>query len=201
MIKKIISALILPAFLSIFVIAQSDDDYKKVEFFAGYSNGQGSDGKTYNGFNISSVYNVSRYFGIKADFSGGYGNSRESFQISTGGVGQTFTFDSKRSIYNVLGGIQIKDNGSKARFKPFVHVLAGLGHRRFETKNSACTPGPVTCANSSFSETGLAAAFGGGLDIRINRKLSFRAFQIDYNPMIFNGRTDNNARFSTGFVF
>ena len=201
MIKKIISALILPAFLSIFVMAQPDDDYKKFEFFAGYSNGQGSDGKTYNGFNISSVYNVRRYIGIKADFSGAYSRSHESFQASTGGMGQTFTFDSKSSIYNVLGGIQIKDNGSKARFKPFVHALGGLGHRRFETRNSACTPGPLTCANSSFSQSGFAAAFGGGLDIKINSKLAFRAFQIDYNPMIFNGRTDNNARFGTGFVF
>ncbi|HLA96589.1 MAG TPA: outer membrane beta-barrel protein [Pyrinomonadaceae bacterium] len=198
---KPVFAFVLVILVCASALAQNSTDHKKYEFFAGYSNGQSDDGHTFNGVNVAGVYYIRRYLGIKADFSGTYRNSHESYQISTGGIGQTFTHDNRSSIYNVLGGVQIKDSASKARFKPFAHVLAGLGHRRFEAKNVTCTPGPVPCFGAHSIQTGFAAAFGGGLDIRINDKIDFRAFQIDYNPMVFNGRTDHNARFGIGFVF
>jgi opacity protein-like surface antigen len=198
---KQILGFVLAISLSGIALAQNSNDYTKYEFFAGYSNGQANEGKTYNGFNVAAVRNVHRYFGVKADFSGTYQSGRESFQVTTNGVTQSFSNETRSSIYNVLGGVQIKDNASKARFKPFVHALAGVGHRRFQAKNSTCTPGPLPCTDFSFGRTGFAAVLGGGLDIKINKKIDFRAFQIDYNPMIFNGHTDHNARFGIGFVF
>lgn len=83
--KKFVFALLLTIVSSGLATSQSTDDYKKAEFFAGYSHGQ-VDGSTFrfvetnsdfrdsgplkfNGFNVAGVYNVSRYVGIKGDFS------------------------------------------------------------------------------------------------------------------------------------
>src|ERR1044071_123371 len=66
-------------------IAAAQDDYKKFEFFAGYSHNRIDTGigdedpelddifderEGFHGFNTSVTGNISRYFGLKADFSG-----------------------------------------------------------------------------------------------------------------------------------
>ena len=70
--------------------AQTGLDYKKIEYFIGYSFTQSdtnyapkfrnaselvsgyTDRASYHGFNASAVYNLRRYLGIKADVSGTY---------------------------------------------------------------------------------------------------------------------------------
>jgi hypothetical protein len=60
----------------------------------------------------------------------------------------------------------------------------------------------VGCAGIvSGSETGLAGAFGGGLDIKLNDHIDFRLIQVDYNPIKFNGGVQQNVRIGIGFVF
>jgi hypothetical protein len=208
--NKLLKAFCLSLVLSICVFAQnSDDEYKKNEFYVGYSNQQVSDGnrESFHGFEIAVVRNFSRYFGIKGSFSGAYRNNR--FQVSatdptTGNY--SFTGENNRSLYNFLGGIQIKDNASRARFKPFAHALVGVAHNRFKSNRLICTSGtcPSFITNTpafSFSDTGFSGAFGGGLDIKINDRIDFRAIQVDYNPVYSNSRVDNNVRFGIGFVF
>jgi opacity protein-like surface antigen len=64
------------------------------------------------------------------------------------------------------------------------------------------------------SDTAFAAAFGGGLDLHLSERVSFRAIQADYlltrfgdskfqvNGLTLSGPdTQHNLRFSTGFVF
>lgn len=211
--NKMIFLLILAVVLSAGAFAQ--DDYKKGEVFVGYSFGQVKvdfDANPaahiyerqvrHDGFNASGVFNVSRYFGIKGDVSGTYHNSRLSFQVpsmvqSTPFV--TVAFDSKNSLYNILGGMQIKDNASKGRFKPFAHVLVGAGIRRNKTEPMTCIT-IIPCPGSN-NETALAGAFGGGLDVRVNSKFSVRIIQADYNPIKYNSGVAHNKRFSFGFVF
>lgn len=225
--KKIFLTLILITITS--VIAFGQDDYKKGEFFVGYSNGQVDSGvergeipgdpieerQSFNGFNVSGVYNVSRYVGIKADVSGTYRS--DSFSASsptlivnstgagggtTGGT-NTVSFDADSSLYNILGGIQIKDNSSDARVKPFAHALVGAGIGKIDIKNVNCSPG-LNCNelnNFDGNETGLAGAFGGGVDIKLSDRVDFRLVQVDYNPIRFDGGTQNNFRIGIGLVF
>jgi outer membrane immunogenic protein len=50
----------------------------------------------------------------------------------------------------------------------------------------------------------LAGSLGGGIDVRWKRAISFRAFEVDYQPTTFNNNTtslQNNYRFSAGLVF
>lgn len=202
------------------VITFGQDDYKKGEFFVGYSNNQVDTGiesgdipgdpidkrQNFNGFEVSGVYNVSRYFGLKADVSGAYRNDNFSFSVPNTpplGGSSTVAFDANSSIYNVLGGVQIKDNSSDAKVKPFAHALVGAGINRIKIKNTNCTAG-IDCSfldDIDESETGLAGAFGGGIDIKLSNKIDLRAVQVDYNPMRIDGGTQHNVRIGIGLVF
>ena len=216
--KKLFLAFCLTAISGLAAFAQSTDEYKKGEFFVGYSNGQvdtginSNDGndfeqffnerENFNGFEASGVYNVSRYVGIKGDVSGTYNNKDFNITVPNGTTTSNVSFNTRSSLYNILGGVQIKDNATEGRFKPFAHALVGAGHGRVKIQDVVCPTG-VDCTDlqSTESETGLAGAFGGGLDIKINNRVDFRAIQVDYNPIKFDGGTQHNVRFGIGFVF
>ena len=205
--NKYLMAFFLIIVSSIFAFAQSsDDEYNKNEFFVGYSHQNVGDNDVrngFNGFNASYVRNVSRYFGIKADVSGAYKNQSFDASLTDPNNGNvSVRVENNRSVYNFLGGIQIKDNASEKKLKPFAHALVGVGHNRNKVSTD-CSSGncsPIILANRTFTDTGFAGAFGGGLDIRINNKIDFRAIQVDYNPIYSNSRVDNNVRIGIGFV-
>ena len=122
---KFIKAFCLTIALSVGVFAQTTtDEYNKNEFFVGYSNQQVDRGDytTHHGFEGSYVRNISRYFGIKGDVSGAYKDDTFEFRTINGTTTTTFRAKSRNSLYNFLGGVQIKDNASEARFKPFGHA-------------------------------------------------------------------------------
>jgi opacity protein-like surface antigen len=202
--------------LSISSVLAQGDDYKKGEFYVGYSGGQIDrgfdssvpasgfffdrefDNDPYHGANVSAVYNVSRYIGLKADFSAAY--NRTDFNVTVPG-GSTFAFDTRNSLYNALGGIQIKNNSAGKRFKPFAHALVGVGHGRTKVKSVVCSAGVDCSGLVGGSETGLAGAFGGGLDIKLGNHLDLRLVQIDYNPIKFQDGIQKNIRLGIGIVF
>jgi opacity protein-like surface antigen len=210
--KKILLVLSLIAVTS--GLAFGQDDYKKGEVFVGFSNNQVDTDiergtfdrrQSFNGFNASGVVNISRYVGLKADVSGTYRSDNFSVSVpNSPSLGtSTFSFDADSSLYNVLGGVQLKDNSSDAKVKPFAHALVGAGIGRIKVKNVNCPAG----SNCSFltandeSETGLAGAFGGGLDIKLSNRIDLRAVQVDYNPIRFDGGTQHNIRIGIGLVF
>lgn len=192
-------ALCLTIVTGVCAFAQITDDYNKNEFYVGYSNQQADQGnyRNFNGVEGSYVRNVSRYFGIKGDFSAAYRKDSFTFENvfppNTGTVRAT----EKSSLYNFLGGIQVKDNASKNRLKPFGHALVGAGHYRSKFETSTNNSG---LSNNGFAQTGVAVAVGGGLDIKLNDRFDLRAIQADYNPIRVNGYWNNNFRFGIGIV-
>ncbi len=86
--------------------------------------------------------------------------------------------------------------------QPFAHALAGVGIAKAELNNSFCqgTLGTICPSDLNDSETGFAAVIGGGLDVKVNKRVSIRVAQIDYNPIYSNGDTSNNVRFGFGIV-
>jgi len=212
--KKVIFALFILGVGSMFAAGQAANDIKKVEVFAGFSHSQvdtdnlyadSPDRVGFNGFNGSAVYNLNRYFGVKADVSGAYGSNKFTGNFDLGGTPYIVNVDSDNSLYNFLGGVQVKDNARSGRLKPFAHALIGAAHGRSKITNFSCSPSTV-CAgvilpDEASSETGWAGAFGGGLDVRLNNKIQIRAFQVDYNPTRLDASTQHNVRFSTGIVF
>jgi hypothetical protein len=184
----------------------SGDDYHKNEFYVGYSNNQIDAGNRtgLHGVEFSYTRNFSRYFGLKADVSHAT-RKRELSLAPNDPIFGSYSFDqdNRRSITNVLAGVQVKDNSTETRFKPFAHAMAGIAHNRSSFTNFRCTSG--TCPQSiagdfSFNDTGFAAALGGGLDIKLSRRFDLRAIQVDYNPIYSDSRMDNNIRIGVGIV-
>lgn len=205
--------LIVTIILTCASLAVAQDDYKKFEFYAGYSHnridtGIGDDDPSlrdiideregFHGFNTSITGNLSRYVGVKFDLAGHY--KSRSFPFAN--IGNAVDLDSR--VYNFLGGVQVKNNSSEATFKPFAHALAGAAHarNRVEISNLVCIAiSPNPCPPSfTESETGFAAAFGGGLDIRVSDRVDIRVFQIDYNPTRLFDTTQHNFRIGVGIV-
>ena len=204
---KLVLGLILIACLGLVCNAQTSGDQKN-EFFAGYSF-QSADINTLtidpqrtsqNGVNLAYTRNVTRDLGITGDFSAHF---LKTTQDITGG---TISFNSKS--FNFFIGPQYKFT-NKTRVTPFVHALAGLSNNRSSYRTIA-TGATTPAADVSRSITDFGLALGGGLDVRVNKRVSIRAFQIDYNPVfvqsrpqfgINGGRRFDNVRFSIGIVF
>ena len=211
MLKTMLIGMIVVACASI--AAAQSDDYKKFEFFAGYSHnridtGIGDDDpdlgdiiderEGFHGFDTSVTGNISRHFGLKFDFSGHFKTRTFPF----GSIANAIEVDSQ--VYNFLGGVQVKDNSSETTFKPFAHALVGAAHarNRLNVNNLVCIAiAPSPCPiDDTISETGLAGAFGGGIDIRASDRIDIRVIQIDYNPTRLFDSTQHNFRIGVGIV-
>jgi opacity protein-like surface antigen len=176
--------------------AQTTAEYPKNEFFAGYSY-HSADINTLtidparrgqNGLNLEYTRNLTRRLGITGDLSAHF--HRDSRQMSGG------LFERKRDQYYMLGGVQFKA-GTEGRVTPFAHALAGVSLFRGFTSNSTPTGNVFT-----FDEaTSFALAFGGGLDVRLNDRISVRIIQADYAPTFFGSGRQDNIRLSFGVVF
>lgn len=176
----------------------------KGEVYVGYSGNyaqttsgggfSGNDRQVHNGIQTSVTINANRYVGLKGDFSVTYRDQKEAF--TTGGPITTVT--RRTTIYNILGGVQIKDNESEAVVQPFGHALVGLGIYRQKLRD--CRNPIGTFCGTEFRGHGLAGAFGGGFDVRIANRAGVR-FTGDYNPMRIEKETINNFRFGVGVVF
>lgn len=148
--------------------------------------------QTLFGFNASVTRYVRSGFGITADFS--YHTRTMKTPNPLGG-----TIDTKISVYNILGGAQYKFARS-GRVSPFAHVLAGVAHTKVKISGNSL---PTV----SDGTTDFAMAFGGGIDIKVNKRFAIRAVQADYNPVFLRGPalgfdgTASNFRLSFGVVF
>ncbi len=220
MLKKALISFTLAAAMAATAVAQarSVDDYKKGEFYVGYSNGQVDTGidsgnsaldffrdrENFNGVNVAGVYNLNRYFGVKGDVSATYNSNDFSGTFPGPNGNVTLSGENKNSLYNFTGGVQVKDNTNEGRFKPFAHALIGVGHIRSKLDNFSCTG--TDCPTflpptGTLTDTGFSAILGGGIDFRLNNRIQIRAIQIDYNPVRVEGATLNNVRIGAGIVF
>lgn len=149
-----------------------DDDYHKTELHVGYAQNRGQLQRRSDliGYEASVTRNVTRFVGVKFDYS----------KHSTGSF-----LTSNSTIQNFLGGVQFKNNSETARFKPFAHLLAGVARTKIVPLGR---------------DTGLAGAFGGGLDIRGSRHFDLRVLQLDYNPARFHDAFRNHYRIGAGIV-
>lgn len=169
--------------------ALAQDDYKKFEFFGGYSalfvdNLAGDTGspavddvlgdrQTLRGFNLAVNYNFHKYVGAKFDYSLHLREDEFNRPLGNGTIDTT--------LQNFLGGIQVKNNSEDGpTFKPFGHALFGVAVQKLDV-DSPQLPALFGINDFHTNETSFAMAFGGGLDIKLNNKLDVRVFQIDWN--------------------
>ena len=199
----------LIAIFALMAFSASAQETNKVEFYGGYQylsvdtgfdeiDPDLFDGRSgMHGFNASLTGNVHKRFGLKFDFST---HSKNIFEDSD------LTVKLRTSQY--LGGIQIKNNEKDGPVvKPFAHILAGVANQKL-TCSGFCDASEGVSSSFSESENSFAMVFGGGLDIKVHKRVDIRVFQIDYNPIWFKGndtleldsRTQNNFRIGFGVV-
>lgn len=218
-ILQLLTISILSVFAAMTVAAQSDRN--KVEFYAGYSFLRTDTGldedledvdidSNFNshGFNASLTGNVHRYVGIKGDFS----THSKSRSFSDGTDSGSIEFRTNQ----FLGGLQFKDNKTDGkRVKPFAHILAGIANQKISGTGTFYEPpvsvgGGTTTVDFSGSTNNFAMVFGGGIDVKLSKRVDLRIIQVDYNPIFFrdqdfddftlSSRTQNNFRFGFGIV-
>ena len=230
MMRKLVFVGILLLAMSGLALAQ---DFPKFEVFGGYSylrsdlnsrsmaeyygNEFGAAGNI-NGFEGSFTYNLNKWLGIKADFSGHFGSdkvdntynySEQEYDSYSGDYYGTYNekYVTKGTVqvhqYTMLFGPEFSFR-SKGKLRPFAHVLFGFSrvdaHKinvnyndayGWVNENQSQEIGKLT---GNFSSTGFAMALGGGLDINVNKKLAIRLAQIDYLPtwIEINAKTTDN---------
>jgi outer membrane protein OmpA-like peptidoglycan-associated protein len=128
-----------------------------------------------NGWNAALDINAHKNFSVVLDFGGHYGTLGESpdsldLKFHTFMIGPRLKFPSER-------------------FTPFVHALVGMAQLNSSVEG-----------NHLFSDKLFSMAFGGGLDINLNRRIAVRPVQVDYLTERRQGEFLDNFRYSGGIV-
>jgi outer membrane immunogenic protein len=175
----------LLAFFS-FTAGAFAQDTPKIDIFAGYSyvrdNPSTSGVSSFNlhGGSASVAYNANHWLSAVADFGGYHANNILGSGID--GTISTYLFGPRVSYRKF------------ERVTPFAQTLFGVAH----------------ASSSGFGVSGtsnaFAATFGGGVDVKLSHRFSFRPAQVEYLLTRFpetssSRETQNNLRVSTGFVF
>jgi len=196
--KKAILAAGAVIFLSLSALAQ---ETPKGEVFGGYSYFRGDGGANLHGWNGSITGNLNRWFGVTADFSGHYNSGSSNVAVNIPQIPLfTTSVDANSNIHNFLFGGTFSHRGSET-LVPFAHALAGFSRSHVDGTAVTNVLGGTSVTSFSGSDTAFAAAFGGGLDVKLNKKFAFRVVQADYLLTRFGRGTQSNARISTGIVF
>jgi len=173
---KLSAVFVLCLLISGFCAAQQE--FPRGELFGGYSfaHNYTSNLNFDWGWTAAPQFNLTRSIGFKADTSGHYATPVAGLNVNS---------------YSFLFGPVLSNRveGSPNGFTPFLHALAGAD------RISASASG------SSVSDTAFAMAFGGGVDIDVNRHISVRG-QSDYLYTKHGTAThQDNVRVSVGVVF
>jgi opacity protein-like surface antigen len=168
------------------------------------------DRNVFHGFNAAATYNVSRYVGFTGDFTW---QRHKATYIDNFGAGGIQTSRNTETKYMAFGGVQVKDNSVQTRFKPFAHALAGVAHEKLSGINTNPVEGTTIFSDQT---TSFALKIGGGLDVRLSRRLDLRVIEVDYVPIFAGnrplsftphpfdiqiiGRRANNVTFGVGLV-
>ncbi len=184
--------------------------HPRVEIFGGYSYANLDEGlfplsslsgrRNANGWGVSVSLNANRFFGFTADFAGQFGDVQTLDPtlacIAVFPPPPGCTTDVNFSTQQFLFGPRFTLRGAGAT--AFVHVLLGANRTRLSSFTSLGGTVPAR------SETDVALAAGGGLDVRLSPFLALRAFQVDYIPVhqggFINQDFAQNIRVQTGIV-
>ena len=170
-------------------------DVPKIEIFGGYSHFSMPSGfstgdyacttekASLNGWNATATVNFSRWIGMDADFGGYYGNARA---VNMHRPNPPYDFKQDFNVHTYLFGPRLSYRGNH-RIAPYIHALFG---------KAVLDRVPV----SNTSKSSFVWAFGGGFDIRVDRRVAIRAIQADYIGSRLGISGENNLRLSTGAV-
>lgn len=146
------------------------------------------------GWYFSTVGNLSHWFGVVGEASGGYRSEDSRF------LEDTVRMATKRQVYAFLGGGRFFHKAG--RVVPFAQMLAGVATHRIQQTTTIASggPGPGTYGYKG-SVTGAALQPGGGITVYLTELVGVRA-ALDYR-VTFDRDNDalHEVRFVSGFTF
>jgi opacity protein-like surface antigen len=142
----------------------------------------------FNGWNAEGQYNINRWLGAVADFSGYSGKPFTGMQGVSGVPNET--------SYSILAGPVLTYRGprtERARLTPYVHALFGWNRSTLAASTLTDVPFPVSSSKTSYTD--FVMTFGGGLDFRATKHFSIRLGQLDW----FRTSIDLNSFYGSAF--
>jgi hypothetical protein len=189
------------------------DDMPKMEAFLGYTYVRANSATDVPAFNANGgggqvAYNVNKWLSAVLDVgavhNGSIGDNIIDNTTTNFLLGPRVSFRHKRitPYFNVLFG------GAHVAASTQVDILAiAAANGGLLVPPEPIIPGEPITARLVTSQTAFAMVAGGGIDIKINKHVSFRPIGLDYYLTRFqNLRTQgdnnqNNLRYTTGFNF
>lgn len=197
-----------------------NDHFPKIEVFGGYSSAETNDHNFHFdpgfnatntdfdeggwGFEASITRNLTRYVGVLGDFSAHFSHDQGPITLMTPCAlppctPVTQSAELNPRLFNFLAGPEAKWR-NHTRLTPFVHALFGITH----TTATFRTAGPVLTISTTDADTGFAMTYGGGLEVRILRRMSFRT-SIDYSKAFVGSsalpaQRVNSIGYSSGII-
>jgi opacity protein-like surface antigen len=194
------------------VLSFAADDYARVETFVGFNYSRinsSTDVPSFsaNGAGGQVAINVNRVLGLVADIGAVHNGNIEQYKLDT-------------TLTNVLFGPRF--NIRKGRVIPYGQFLMGGVHASTSGQVAATLPSTVppivpgipapqpgapVSLRASASQTAFAYVLGGGLDIKINKYVAFRAIDLGWfmtrlqNIRTQQDKNQDHIRVMTGLNF
>ena len=201
-------SIVLLGMVLLFALAAAAQDMPKMETFLGYTYVRANSATNIPAFSANGasgqfVYNFSKYFGGVLDLGAVHNGDLGGFAIDSTAV-------------NFLLGPRWSFRYS--RITPYIEALFGGSYIAQSSRVSSIVSTPTTglapivpgqpiTSRLVASQTAFAMAIGGGLDIKINKNVSFRPIGLDYYMTRFqnlrsgNDNNQNNLRYTAGVNF
>jgi outer membrane immunogenic protein len=167
----------------------------------------GVNSRALNGGGGGFQVNVGRVFGIKGEFQG-YMSTETTVEVKSpigtpAGVIPVGTYKSNATQFTYLFGPVIRIPAG--RVQPFGELLfGGMNTNMYSQLLSSTIVGGQ--ANANATQHPFAMAFGGGLDVSVNKHVSLRLAEMDwvltrFTNVFTNSNNQNSFRYLGGIVF
>lgn len=206
------------AVVLLFALTAAAQDAPRVETFLGYTYTRANSATNVPAFSANGgsgqvAVNLNNYVGFVMDIGAVHNGYLNNVDIDT-------------TVSNYLFGPRLSLRYS--RIRPYFQVLFGGSHIGSSVAANLVVPSTGTPTNPIYlpgegnlplgpgqpitgrlvsSQTAFAMTVGGGLDIKINKWVSFRPIGLDYymtrfqNMRSLNDNNQHNIRYTTGFNF
>lgn len=197
-----------------FAAAAFAQDAAKFEVFGDYSYLQfnptisGLQSRAFNGGGGGAQVNFGRFFAIKGDFQG-YGSTQWTLTntgpvVTPHGTVPTGTFKSNGNMFTYLFG-PVFGFHAKKLYVYGEYLMGGSASNLYGQLAKSIDAGGGTI-NASASQHPFTMAFGGGMDLDLNKHVALRLGEMDWvltrytNPLT-NTNNQNSFRYLGGVIF
>ena len=203
----------LLAVVPMFAMAAAAQNTPKMETFLGYTYVRANSTSkvpaySANGGGGQFAYNFNHYVSVVADIGAVHNNNIGGNRIDNTatnflfGPRISFRYQRIRPYFQLLSGGVYLAASSELRA-----IVLDPSQLHFPAGSPIPAAGQPITVRATTQQTGFAMAAGGGLDIKINRHISFRPIALDYyltrlqNLRTQDDNNQNNLRYTTGFNF